>query len=454
MAYRNEYRYKGGTRRARESKRTKKALRIAGWCALWLFVGMFVTHLIFSVVAKAKKESAELQSIGIPPILSIQDRANSEQGSIIYYDGSLSDSYEIDSFISFAKSKGMNSVLLDLKPESGILGYKSNVALAKKLLAVPEGAAELESILVKFRNADIKVIARLSVCTDDIYATANPSKAAREAITVKVPVESSEDSEGQAGEIREEIQLTDQLWLDNEKHAWGSPYDEKHREYICELISEITAAGVDSILIDNVFFPSAGDGNDGEAAFDKEEESDVPRAGIVRTNVSFYKSAAMSGGARLFVAVDAKTACGEQDTVAGTTFNVFELDADGICPICLPSELTKDGISAIADYEFGSVKSADIAKLFEALTTRMKLIQGAIDQPPALIPMVQAYTDTSVPAAERREWTAAELLSELSELEKQSIRNKIIYGTWEEYEVLLEEPTPPAEPNDTEQPLS
>ena len=404
---------------------------------------MFVTHLIFSVVAKVKRESAELDAIGVPPVLTIQDQANSEQMSAIFYDGSLSDSYQIDSFIAFVKSKGMNTVVLDLKPESGILGYKSNVALAKKMLAVPEGAVELESITLKFKNADIKLIARLSVCADDIYALANPSKAAREAITVKVPVESSEDSEGQEGEIREELQLTDQLWLDSEKHAWGSPYDEKHREYICELISEITAAGVDSILIDNVFFPSVGDGNDGEAAFDKEEESDVPRAGIVRTNVSFYKSAALSGGARLFVAVDARAACGEQDQVAGTTFNVFELDADGICPVCMPSELTKDGITSIADYSFESAESADIAQLYAALIDRIKLIQGAIDEPPAVIPIVQAYTDTSVAAASRREWTQADLAAELAELEKQRINGKLLYGTQEDYELLIPQPVLP-----------
>ena len=443
MAYRNEYKYKGGTRRVRESKRNKKLLRVAGWCVLCLFIGMFVTHLIFSVVAKVKRESAELDAIGVPPVLTIQDQANSEQMSAIFYDGSLSDSYQIDSFIAFVKSKGMNTVVLDLKPESGILGYKSKVALAKKMLAVPEGAVELESITLKFKNADIKLIARLSVCADDIYALANPSKAAREAITVKVPVESSEDSEGQEGEIREEIQLTDQLWLDSEKHAWGSPYDEKHREYICELISEITAAGVDSILIDNVFFPSVGDGNDGEAAFDKEEESDVPRAGIVRTNVSFYKSAALSGGARLFVAVDARAACGEQDQVAGTTFNVFELDADGICPVCMPSELTKDGITSIADYSFESAESADIAQLYAALIDRIKLIQGAIDEPPAFIPIVQAYTDTSVAAASRREWTQADLAAELAELEKQRINGKLLYGTQEDYELLIPQPVLP-----------
>lgn len=443
MAYRNEYKYKGGTRRVRESKRNKKLLRVAGWCVLCLFIGMFVTHLIFSVVAKVKRESAELDAIGVPPVLTIQDQANSEQMSAIFYDGSLSDSYQIDSFIAFVKSKGMNTVVLDLKPESGILGYKSNVALAKKMLAVPEGAVELESITLKFKNADIKLIARLSVCADDIYALANPSKAAREAITVKVPIESSEDSEGQEGEIREEIQLTDQLWLDSEKHAWGSPYDEKHREYICELISEITAAGVDSILIDNVFFPSVGDGNDGEAAFDKEEESDVPRAGIVRTNVSFYKSAALSGGARLFVAVDARAACGEQDQVAGTTFNVFELDADGICPVCMPSELTKDGITSIADYSFESAESADIAQLYAALIDRIKLIQGAIDEPPAFIPIVQAYTDTSVAAASRREWTQADLATELAELEKQRINGKVLYGTQEDYELLIPQPVLP-----------
>lgn len=446
MAYRSEFRYKGGTRRVREKKRNQKALRVVGMCLLWLFIGMFVTHLIFSVVAKVRKQSAELDALGVPPILTIQDMANAEERSVLYYDGSLSDSYELDSFIAFAKGKGISGVLVDLKPESGILAYKSTVATAKKILALNETALDLGSISVKFDNADIELIARLSVYADDAYAVAYPKRAAHKTVIEKVPVENPDDPE--AGPT-EEVRETEELWLDSDKHAWVSPCDVDMRDYVVELIEEIASAGVNTVMLDNVFFPSAAQ-TDGAVAFPGEEESGVPRAGTVRTNVSVFRAAAAAKGAKLYVAADARYVCGEQDSEAGVTFNLFELDADAICPVCMPSELEKAGVTAIADFEFESAETAELPKLFEALATRMKLIQGAIDTPPALVPIVQGYTDTSIPAAKRREWTAADLSAELDALKAQNIRGKIIYGTLEDYGELLVTPEAPTESESTE----
>ena len=410
---------------------------------------MFVTHLIFSVVAKVKKQSAELDALGVPPILTIQDMANSEEHKVLYYDGSLSDSYELDSFIAFAKSKDVSGVLVDLKPESGILAYNSSVATAKKILALSETALDLSSISVKFANADIELIARLSVYADDAYAVAYPKRAVHKTVTETVPVKNPDDPE--AG-TTEEVRETEELWLDSDKHAWVSPCDLDMRDYVSELIEEIASAGVNTVMLDNIFFPNASQGNDGAVAFPGEEESGVPRAGTVRTNVSEYRRVAAAKGAKLYVAADARYVCGEQDAGAGVTFNLFELDADAICPVCMPSELEKTGVTAIADFEFESAETAELPKLFEALAARMKLIQGAIDTPPALIPIIQSYTDTSIPAAKRREWTAADVASEIDALAAQNIKGKIIYGTLEDYSELLVTPetSPEAESSEVQ----
>ena len=136
-----------------------------------------------------------------------------------------------------------------------MLAYASDLQTARRLDAVPEGAPELGRIIVKFKNAGIKTIARLSLYVDDVAAT----DLKHCAVESREVTETETDEEGnETTVVRNE--KVDALWHDRSGHAWRSPFDPDAVEYCGELIAELAQGGVDAVLIDNVRFPNAGDG--------------------------------------------------------------------------------------------------------------------------------------------------------------------------------------------------
>lgn len=429
VAYRNSYNYKGGARKSRENKRVEKNLRRIGWILLWLFVGMLITHLIYSVAVKTKQTVGELSSAGIPPIVTIQDEANAE-GSEYYYIGeSLSDPYETDAYIAMLIKKGIKRVVLEIKPESGALTYASISKTAQRLGAAAEGAPQADKLILKFANAGIDVIARMSLYCDGVAATAEPKKAAVIAESVETTVTDEEGNVIPAAEIRP----TDTVWLDNSGYGWLNPYENFAAEYVKELMEELANAGVKAVIINNVTFPTVSDGANELVTFRGEESSELPRAGAVRQNVSVLYSTAQSLGVELYAELDAAYCCGAQDERAGITFNVFELSADAICPDIRFSQMEKEGVASVGDYTFDTTVSADLTQLMNALAKSAKIMQGALHTPPRIMPLVQVYTDTSLPSGRRRDISAEDVAAMRSALDSNLILGRVFFGTRDSY---------------------
>ena len=436
MAYRNSYNYKGGSKKVRDSRRVKRGLRLAGWIALWLFVGMLVTHLIFSVASESSSRLAELSSGGIPPITTRMDEVNSQYTTACWCGSSFSDSYNTDLLIATLKRKGITKAVLDIKTESGRLAYASNVATARRVGAISDGAPDLDRILVKFSNAGIGVIARVSLYIDDAAAT----DVKHCAVESREVTETVTDDEGNVKTVAKK-QKVDSIWRDKNGHAWRSPFDSGAVEYASELLVELAQGGVEAVLVDNVRFPTTVDGNEGNVIFPEEEASDtsrskysaseLPRAGAIRQNIQQLYSAAKSAGVKLYVGLDAPFCCGTQDERAGITFNVFGLDADVICPIAIVSRFEAN--SAIGDYAFTDAQSVDLTSLFESICSGVHMMQGAVDEPPAAMPFIQAYSDTATGFI----MTADSLKAQTSVLDKNLIPGRVLYGTAADFEVLL-----------------
>ena len=429
MAYRNSYNYKGGSKKVRDSRRMKRGLRIAGWVALWLFVGMLVTHLIFSVASKSKSELAELSSGGIPPITTRRDEVNAQCVPACWCGGSFSDSYSTDLMISTLKRKGITEAVLNVKPESGRLAYASNVGTARRIGAIPDGVPDLDRIIVKFKNAGIRVVARLSLYIDDVAA----GDVKHCAVESREVTETVTDADGNETTVVRN-QKTDSIWRDVSGHAWRSPFDTGAVEYACELLAELAQGGVEAVLVDNVRFPTSSDGNSGNVVFPDEEGSELPRAGAIRQNISTLYSAAQSAGIKLYVALDASFCCGAQDALAGMTFNPFGLDADVICPVAIVSRLTPN--TAVGTYVFPDAQTVDLAALFESICSGLSMMQGAVDEPPAVMPFIQAYSDSGAGFI----MTAEMLKTQTDALNKNIILGRIYYGTADDFEVLLPDP--------------
>lgn len=439
MAYRNSYNYKGGSKKVRDSRRVKRGLRIAGRTVLWLFIGMLVAHLIFSVASRSSSRLAELDSEGIAPITTRRDEVNAELAPACWCGGSFTDSYKTDRLIAMLKRKGITKAVLDLKPESGILAYDSGVQTAIKLGAVPEGVPELDRILVKFSNAGIGVIARISLYIDDAAAT----DVKHCAVESQEVTETETDDEGNTVTVVKNKKI-DVIWNDKNGHAWRSPFDSGAVEYASELIAELGAGGVEAVLIDNVRFPTVSDGDEGNVVFPEEEEAGMARAGAVRQNIAALYAAAHSAGIKLCVALDGHFCCGEQDSRAGITFNVYGLNADIICPIAVLSRFERDGVSVVGTYEFTDAQSADMTQLFEAFCSGVRMMQGAVDEPPANMPVIQAYSDS----ATGLEFTPETFGKQTEILDKCFIRGRIAYGAPEELDRLL----PDADKGETAEP--
>ncbi len=428
MAYRNSYNYKGGSKKVRDSRRVKRGLRIAGWTALWLFVGMLITHLIFSVASKSGERLAELDSQGIPPIASPTEEINSRLTAACWCGGNFTDSYYTDRLIAMLKRKGITEAVLDIKPESGVLAYASALPDARRLGAVPENVPELDRIIVKFKNAGIRIIARMSLYVDDLAATdlKHCAVESREVTETEVDEEGNETTV-----VRNE--KVDAIWRDRNGHAWLSPFDPGAAEYARDLLVELAQGGADAVLVDNVRFPTASDGDDGTVIFPDEETAEIPRAGAVRQNIEVLYSAAKSAGVELYVAMDTSFCCGEQDERAGITFNVFGLKADVVCPTATLSRLHADGVASIGRYAFGDAQSADLPELFEAICGGLHMMQGALEDPPAVMPFIQVYSDE----AANIELSPDDVKAQTGELDKRHINGRILYGSAEELDRLL-----------------
>ena len=428
MAYRNTYNYKGGSKKVRDTRRVKRGLRIAGWTALWLFVGMLLTHLIFSVAVKTKERTGELASEGIPPITTRRDEINSELTQAFWCGGDFTDSYAVDEMISVLKRKGITEAVLDLKPESGVFAYNTGIQIARKLGAVPENAPDLDRILVKFANAGIGVIARISLYVDDLAAT----DLKHCAVESREVTETETDEDGNERTVTR-AEKTNVIWQDKNGHSWRSPFNSDAVDYAAEIIAELAEGGVKGVLFDNIRFPTEYDGDYGDIVFPDEEAAELPRAGAVRQNVAALHAAAQSAGVKLYVAIDAVYCCGAQDARAGITFNAFDISADVVCPVMLISKLEADGVTAINTYPFDTAADADLNGLLAAFTAGVKMMQGAIDEPPAVEPIIQAYSDS----ARHFELTAEDVKKELTALDKALINGRIIYGPRDELDRLV-----------------
>ncbi len=126
-----------------------------------------------------------------------------------------------------AQALGATALVLEMKPESGLLSWNSYSETA-----VSYGTAGTESIgetLSALAQDGMYLAAQISVCIDDLMASRNPTAALRTA-----------DGETYTDEYGGRL----------------DPYNSFVRTYILELINELEAMGFDEIILTNLSMPS------------------------------------------------------------------------------------------------------------------------------------------------------------------------------------------------------
>ena len=126
----------------------------------------------------------------------------------------------------------INSIVIDVKGDRGMIPFKSSVPLAaeigaQKIITVKD----IRGLLKSFKEKGIYCIGRIVVFKDDVLARAKPDLA----VTTK----------------------NDTPWYDRENLAWVDPNQKEVWDYNIEIAIEAAKLGFDEIQFDYVRFPDA-----------------------------------------------------------------------------------------------------------------------------------------------------------------------------------------------------
>ncbi|MBU1202443.1 putative glycoside hydrolase [Patescibacteria group bacterium] len=137
----------------------------------------------------------------------------------------------------------INSVVIDIKDYSGYILYNSQLTELKEIDAIRTRMPDVKKVLDEFHQANIYVIARLTVFQDPVLAKARPDLAFKT----------------HAGNT----------WYDNKGLAWMNPNKKEVWDYNLAIAKEAAELGFDEINFDYMRFPS--DGNMGSLDYDMTE---------------------------------------------------------------------------------------------------------------------------------------------------------------------------------------
>ena len=149
---------------------------------------------------------------------------------------------KIDSIINLIENTELNAVVIDIKDYTGYVLYDSEIILVNELNLEKNLLGDIESIVKKFHEKNIYVIARQTVFQDPILAEKKNEWAIKN--------------------------LNNGIWRDYKGLAWVDPSKEEVWQYNIEIAREVSKFGFDEINFDYVRFPS--DGNMSQTKYEKE----------------------------------------------------------------------------------------------------------------------------------------------------------------------------------------
>ncbi|MGZ3591303.1 MAG: putative glycoside hydrolase [Thermodesulfobacteriota bacterium] len=211
-----------------------------------------------------------------------------------------------ESAIKLMQETDLNTLVIDIKGDRGMIPYKSSVSLATEVGAQRTTTVrEMASLMKSLKERGIYTIARIVVFKDNPLALARPDWAVRT----------------QAG----------QIWRDRENLSWVDPFNKEVWNYNINIAIEAAQYGFDEIQFDYVRFPDA---SGLRFSMDHKEEDRVKAisgflAEARRRLVSY----------NVFVSADifGYVCWNQNDTNIGQRLEDLSPHVDYLCPMLYPS---------------------------------------------------------------------------------------------------------------------
>lgn len=175
---------------------------------------------------------SETAAQSIPADLTVRDGGS----AYILSASDMTDRNTLDNALSELSVSGCNAVIFPMKEEGGAFNYATRAPLAQ---TVYEGEDPIRS----------------SLTAKDI-ADAAYSKGLRPVALISVLSDNNRYGDYRDGSYHT---LEDDAWLDSSPEKggkpWLSPFEDVTREYMCDIVTELSEAGFNEIIADDFIFP-------------------------------------------------------------------------------------------------------------------------------------------------------------------------------------------------------
>lgn len=229
----------------------------------------------------------------------------------IYITSWIAGSSRIDELIGFVKKTQVNTLVIDVKDDTGMISYPSELPMAKKIGAGSRRAPQLRELLARLRQEHIYTIARIVVFKDPLLAQERPELAVR-------------DKNGG-------------LWRDHKGMVWVDPHSRQVWQYNLNIAKEAVALGFQEIQFDYVRFLSDGRIRNCVYPF----ANGAPQEDVIRDFLLYAKGELNAMGVPLSADIFGLVLSVPNDNNIGQKLEKIAAATDYISPMVYPSHYPK-----------------------------------------------------------------------------------------------------------------
>lgn len=274
-----------------------------------------------------------------------------------------------DKLIELIKTTEINAVVIDIKDDTGLMTYRSNLPEveftgANKNVRIKD----INTIMKVFRDNNIYTIARIVTFKDRVAGDRYANMAVKNT----------------GGGI----------WRDRNGMSWLNPYNEESWDYIVDIAEEAAVKGFDEIQFDYVRFPTDGNVKIIDYGSSAKGKS---KAEAIAGFLSYARERLRKKGIVVSADVFGLVTTTKDDMKIGQHLESIAGSVDVICPMVYPSHYGK-GSYGVAEPDFEPYKIVN--RSMTVAQERINALKGG-DRKAVLRPWLQDFTASYLPKYKR-----------------------------------------------------
>jgi len=268
---------------------------------------------------------------------------------------------EFEKLVKLVDDTELNSMVIDVKDNTGKLTYKSSVPMAEQIGADSNRIRDIDGLLKTLREHNIYAIGRIVVFEDPVLSKARPD------LNIK------NKSGGN--------------WVTRKGQGWVDPYNTKVWDYVVSIAEEAAKKGFNEIQFDYVRFPSDGSlSNIVYPAYDGKD-----RVETISAFLSYAKKRLEPYGVYVSADIFGLVTTAQDDMKIGQYLEDVVKTVDYISPMVYPSHY------ALGSYGIANPNAAPYETVYHSLSDAVKRLNKVDGFKAEIRPWLQDFTLGSPP---------------------------------------------------------